>query len=118
MPLLLLRRAAPAEGSSCGGQQGLARIDGVGAVDNDEFPVALRAWRAYQRRMETASTPSPLDGVKAQARAAFQLLIKPHTMPFHLAAMALVGVITGIFAVIILLMIMVATNFNVLDFIE
>ena len=61
---------------------------------------------------------TPLDEAKAQARAAFKLLIKPHTMPFHLAAAALAGLITTVFGVIILLMIMVATNFNILDWIE
>ena len=70
---------------------------------------------------QPVSTPvphTPIEDVRAQARAAFQLLIKPHTMPFHLAAAALSGVITVIFLVITLLMIMVATNFNVLDWIE
>lgn len=62
--------------------------------------------------------PSPLDEVKAQARAAFMLLIKPHTMPFHVAALAIAGLITGFFITITLLMIMVATNFNILDWIE
>ena len=62
--------------------------------------------------------PSPLDEVKAQARAAFMLLIKPHTMPFHVAALAIAGLITVVFIVITLLMIMVATNFNILDWIE
>jgi len=70
-----------------------------------------------------ASTPepiqhTPIEDVRAQLRAAFQLLIKPHTMPFHLAAAALSGLITVGFLVITLLMIMVAANFNVLDFIE
>jgi hypothetical protein len=69
--------------------------------------------------MAEATTPStPLDQIKAQGRAAFQLLIKPHTMPFHLAALAMAGLVTTVFIVIILLLIMVATNFNPLDFIE
>jgi len=61
---------------------------------------------------------TPIEDVRAQARAAFQLLIKPHTMPFHVAAAALSGLVTVVFIVITLLMIMVATNFNLLDFIE
>ena len=68
--------------------------------------------------MESAPTSSPLDSLKAQARGAFQLLIKPHTMPFHVAAMVVAGLITGVFVVIILLMVMVATNFNLLDWLE
>jgi hypothetical protein len=74
---------------------------------------------AYQGRMAEATVPStPLEQIKAQARAAFQLLIKPHTMPFHVAAAALAGGITVVFLTIILLMIMVATNFNLLNWIE
>ena len=61
---------------------------------------------------------TPIEDVRAQARAVFQLLIKPHTMPFHVAAAALAGVITVVFLVITLLMIMVAMNFNLLDWIE
>lgn len=61
---------------------------------------------------------TPIEDVRAQARAVFQLLIKPHTMPFHVAAAALAGLVTVVFLVITLLMIMVATNFNVLDWIE
>ncbi len=62
--------------------------------------------------------PTPLDEVKAQARPAFMLLIQPHTMPFHVAAAAIAGLITVVFITITLLMIMVATNFNLLDWIE
>jgi hypothetical protein len=62
--------------------------------------------------------PSPFDEIKAQARAAFMLLIKPHTMPFHVAAAVIAGIITMVFITITLLMIMVATNFNILDWIE
>jgi hypothetical protein len=71
--------------------------------------------------MEAPPTPvqhTPIEDVRAQARAVFQLLIKPHTMPFHVAAAALAGLITVVFLVITLLMIMVATNFNVLGWIE
>jgi hypothetical protein len=68
--------------------------------------------------MAEATSSTPLDQIKAQARALFQLLIKPHTMPFHLAAMVVVGLVTTVFLVIILLLVMVAMNFNVLDFIE
>jgi hypothetical protein len=68
--------------------------------------------------MEQPATNDPLAPVKAQLNAAFQLLIKPHTMPFHVAAAALAGVITVVFLVIVLLMIMVATNFNLLNWIE
>jgi len=64
------------------------------------------------------ATSTPFDQLKAQGRAAFQLLIKPHTMPFHVAATVLAGLVTGVFIVVILLMIMVAMNFNLLDFIE
>jgi hypothetical protein len=62
--------------------------------------------------------PTPFDEIKAQAYGAFQLLIKPHTMPFHVAAAALAGLVTVLFLVITLLMIMVATNFNLLNWIE
>jgi hypothetical protein len=68
--------------------------------------------------MEQPATNDPLAPVKAQLSAAFQLLIKPHTMPFHLAAAALAGLVTVVFLVITLLMIMVATNFNLLNWIE
>ena len=61
---------------------------------------------------------SPLDALKAQGRAAFQLLIKPHTMPFHVAATLVAGLITVVFIVITLLIVMVAMNFNLLDWIE
>ncbi len=68
--------------------------------------------------MAEVTSSTPLDQLKAQGRAAFQLLIKPHTMPFHLAATLVAGLITTVFLVIILLMVMVAMNFNLLDFIE
>jgi len=67
---------------------------------------------------ESGPAPHPLDALKAQGRAAFQLLIKPHTMPFHLAAAALAGLITVLFLAITGVMIIVATNFNPLDWIE
>jgi hypothetical protein len=73
--------------------------------------------------MDAPSAPTthphtPIEDVRAQLRAAFQLLIKPHTMPFHVAAAALAGLVTVVFLVITLLMVMVATNFNLLDWIE
>jgi hypothetical protein len=76
------------------------------------------AGTAYEEGMEQPATNDPLAPVKAQLSAAFQLLIKPHTMPFHLAAAALAGVITVVFLVVVVLMIMVATNFNLLNWIE
>ncbi len=68
--------------------------------------------------MAEATSSTPLDQIKAQGRAIFQLLIKPHTMPFHVAAVVVAGLVTTVFLVIILLLVMVATNFNLLDFIE
>jgi hypothetical protein len=68
--------------------------------------------------MAEATSSTPLDQIKAQARAAFLLLIKPHTMPFHVAASVVAGLITVVFLVITLLIVMVAMNFNLLDFIE
>ena len=68
--------------------------------------------------MAEVTYSTPLDQLKAQGRAAFQLLIKPHTMPFHVAATVVAGLITTVFIVITLLAVMVATNFNLLDFIE
>jgi hypothetical protein len=73
---------------------------------------------AYEEGMEQPATNDPLAPLKAQLNAAFQLLIKPHTMPFHVAAAALAGLITVGFLVLTLLVIMVATNFNVLNWIE
>jgi hypothetical protein len=85
------------------------------------FPVANARFLPYEGRMdESAPTPrnDPLAPVKAQLYAAFQLLIKPHTMPFHIAAMAIAGLLTGVFIAITLLIVIVATNFNVLGWIE
>jgi len=102
MPVLW-RRFAPAE---------------TDARNRAEFAVAVTARTAYEEGMEQPATNDPLAPVKAQLHAAFQLLIKPHTMPFHVAAAALAGLITVVFLVITLLMIMVATNFNLLNWIE
>jgi hypothetical protein len=47
-----------------------------------------------------------------------QRRIQTHVRPYHLAVGAVVGLVTAIFAVVIVLMILVATNFNVLGWIE
>jgi hypothetical protein len=44
--------------------------------------------------------------------------VKPHFTPFNLTIAAVVGVVTGGFVTLILLMLMVATNFNLLGAIE
>ena len=47
-----------------------------------------------------------------------QRRIQTHVRPYHLAMGAVVGLITVVFLVVIVLMILVATNFNVLGWIE
>ena len=66
----------------------------------------------------SASTGNPLDAVKAQIAEFMRHLIQPHTRSFNLTVAAAVAIITGIFGTIVLLMIMVATNFNLLSLIE
>jgi hypothetical protein len=61
---------------------------------------------------------NPLDIVKAQVAEFMRRMIQPHTRTFTLTVAALAGLITAIFVTIILLVIMVAANFNILDLIE
>lgn len=61
---------------------------------------------------------NPLTAVKAQIASFLQKIIQPHTTSFNLTVAAAVGIITVVFATIILLMIMVAANFNLLSLIE
>jgi hypothetical protein len=64
------------------------------------------------------ATVNPLTQVKAQVAEVLRRLIQPHTLSFNLTVAAVAGIITVIFATIILLMIMVAANFNLLSLIE
>jgi len=61
---------------------------------------------------------NPLSVVKAQIAEFLRRMIQPHTLTFNLGVAAAVGIITAIFGTIILLMVMVATNFNLLNIIE
>jgi hypothetical protein len=61
---------------------------------------------------------NPLSVVKAQIAEFLRRMIQPHTLTFNLSVAAAVGIITAIFGTIILLMVMVATNFNLLNIIE
>ena len=45
-------------------------------------------------------------------------LFKPYLAPYYLTVAAVLGAITGGFAVVIVLLILVVTNFNVLAWIE
>jgi hypothetical protein len=67
----------------------------------------------------TAPAPeNPLTAVKAQIASFLQKIIQPHTLSFNLTVAAAVGIITVIFATIILFVVMVAANFNLLGWIE
>jgi hypothetical protein len=63
---------------------------------------------------------NPLSVVKAQIAEFLRRMIQPHTLTFNLSVVTAVGIITAIFGTIILLMVMVmvATNFNLLNIIE
>jgi hypothetical protein len=54
----------------------------------------------------TSSKPSALE------------IIKPYTAPFYLAVAGLLGAITVVFVIVVTLIVLVATNFNVLSLIE
>jgi hypothetical protein len=64
------------------------------------------------------ASANPLDAVKAQVAAFLRRMIQPHTLSFNLTVAAVAGIITVVFATIILLMVMVAANFNILSLIE
>lgn len=66
----------------------------------------------------TTATENPLSQVKAQIGELFRRLIQPHTTSFNLMVAAIAGIITLVFGVIILLLIMVAANFNLFNIIE
>ena len=51
-------------------------------------------------------------------RALFDRHVRPHLTPFNLSIAALIGLITALFGAITLILILVATNFNVLGWME
>jgi hypothetical protein len=61
---------------------------------------------------------NPLSVVKAQIAEFLRRMIQPHTLTFNLSVVAAIGVISAVFGTIILLMVMVAANFNLLNIIE
>jgi hypothetical protein len=66
----------------------------------------------------TPASENPLTQVKAQIGEFLRHWIQPHTTTFNLTVAAVAGLITVIFGTIILLMVMVAANFNIFNIIE
>ncbi len=65
------------------------------------------------------SSPEVTPPVTFPARLAWlQRNVRTHVRPYHFAVGGLVGLITAIFAAVLVLMILVATNFNILSWIE
>ncbi len=64
-----------------------------------------------------SSKPFP-EWIDEQRHLLFQRHIKPHLTGFNFAIAALIALVTGGFTTLILLMLLVATNFNLLGAIE
>jgi hypothetical protein len=65
------------------------------------------------------STPSPAAQAPAPTPKFCLLeLVKPFLAPYYLTVAAVLGAITVGFAIVVVLLILVVTNFNVLGFIE
>ena len=64
------------------------------------------------------ANPNPLSGIKTRVGHFFRGMIQPNTLSFNLTVAAVAGTLTALFGTIILLMVMVAANFNILQFIE
>jgi len=62
--------------------------------------------------------PPVLTTALADSVVFFRRYLQPHTTPFNFITAALIGAITAGFLVLTLLMILVATNFNLLGAIE
>jgi hypothetical protein len=57
-----------------------------------------------------ATFPAPL--------AWLQQRVRLHVRPYHLAIGAVVGLVTGIFAALIVVLLLISTNFNILAWME
>jgi hypothetical protein len=68
--------------------------------------------------MSSTSPGKIFANVKAEGTVIFRRLIQPHTTSFNLIVLAVAGAVTTAFAVVILLMILVATNCNILGAVE
>lgn len=54
----------------------------------------------------------------AQPKTSFVEKIKPFTVPYYLTVIAVLGGITAMFAVIVGVIVLIVTNFNILSLIE
>jgi hypothetical protein len=66
------------------------------------------------------STPSPAAPAPALTHPQLSLIerVKPYLAPYYLTVAAVLGAITVGFAVVTALIVLVVTNFNVLDWME
>lgn len=66
------------------------------------------------------ATPSPAAPASAPARPWFcpTVWLKPFLNPYYITVAAVLGAITAGFAVLVAILIIIATNFNVLGLIE
>ena len=66
----------------------------------------------------TSVTENRRPTVRAQIGEFIRCAVQPHATTFNLTVVALVGIISLVFGAIILLLVMVAANFNILNLIE
>jgi uncharacterized membrane protein len=67
----------------------------------------------------STSAPEVIQPVTFPARLAWlQHQMRHHIRPYHVVVAGIAGLITAVFAVIVLVIVIVATNFNVLGWVE